>query len=107
MTTFRDLLNSLKSLSESQLDQEVLIIPTGYCSAAPLEIDGYSSFNGSVGIDIAKGDIVFDEGSDSPQCGCGVSGCLDLGEVPEDVVETFEDAEIILKSGQPYIRIAE
>jgi hypothetical protein len=116
MKTFRDLLFSLQNLSESQLDQEIMIIPTGYCSAAAVEIDGYSPFAGKVELAISKGEIIFDEGLDSPQCGCGVNGCSDTEEwgmpiselaselAPGDVLYSKED--VILGSGLPYIRIA-
>ena len=116
MKTFRDLLFSLQNLSESQLDQEIMIIPTGYCSAAAVEIDGYSPFTGKVELAVSKGDIIFDEGLDSPQCGCGVSGCSDTEEwgmpvselaselAPGDVLYSKDD--VILGPGLPYIRIA-
>ena len=48
MATFRDLLNSLQNLSGAQLDQEIKIIPTGYCTEVTVEIDGYSPLSGKV-----------------------------------------------------------
>lgn len=107
MATFRNLLEAIQGLSDSQLDQEVVIIPSGYCSAAPLEINGYSAFSGSVEIAIAKGDIVYDETPDGPYCGCGTEGVLDLGELDSEAKAEMEDAEVILPAGAAYIRIGE
>ena len=112
MATFRDLLNALSFLSESQLDQEVMIIPTGYCTAAPLEIDGYSPFTGTIELDVSKGSIIQDEGLDSPQCGGGVAGCYDSGECLDDLSdeekkEFISAGHVILSPGLPYLRISE
>lgn len=115
MTTFRDLLNTLQTLSQQQLDQEVMIIPTGYCSGAEVDIDGYSPFKGEVRIDISKGDIIYDEGIDSPMSGGGVSGTTDVEEwdtpasvLAKDFAEgelLYSTSDIVLKPGLPYIRI--
>lgn len=116
MATFRNLLLALQALSDKQLDQEIMIIPTGYCSAVPVEIDGYSPFTGKVELAVSQGDIIYDEGLDSPQCGGGVSGCSDIEEwdmpvselesalAPGDVLYSKDD--VILGPGLPYIRIA-
>ena len=56
MATFRDLLHSLQELSDVQLDQEIKIIPTGYCTEESVDIDGYSPFSGKVELAISKGD---------------------------------------------------
>ena len=116
MATFRDLLHSLQTLSDGQLDQEIMIIPTGYCSAASVEIDGYSPFTGIVELAVSKGDIIYHEGVDTPQCGGGVSGCSDTEDwvmpvseleselAPGDVLYSKDD--VILGPGLPYIRIA-
>ncbi len=116
MKTFRDLLFSLQNLSESQLDQEIMIIPTGYCSAAAVEIDGYSPFTGKVELAVSKVVIIFYGGFDSPQGGCSVSGCSDTEEwgmpvselaselAPGDVLYSRDD--VILGPGMPYISIA-
>ncbi len=112
MATFRDLLNALSSLSNSQLDQEMMIIPTGYCTAAPLEIDGYSPFTGAIELAVSKGFIIQDEGLDSPQCGGGVAGCFDSGEClddlsPEERDEFISTGHVVLSPGLPYLRIGE
>ncbi len=116
MATFRDLLLTLQNLCDEQLRQEIKIIPTGYCSEAPVEIDGFSPFSGKVELAISKGDIIFDEGFDSPQCGCGVSGCSDTEEwdIPaSELTSSLENGEVmypkesvLLGPGRPYIRIA-
>ena len=100
MATFRDLLQAIQGLSEAQLDQEVVIIPTGYCSAAPLDVNGYSAFVGSVEVAEAKGNIVCDEAF-------GTSGVLDMGEVEPDAQEGLAEAEVILPAGAAYLRIGE
>ena len=80
MATFRDLLYSLQNLIDAQLDQEIKIIPTGYCTEVPVDIDGYSPFSGKVELAISKGNVIYEEGADSPQCGSGVCGCSDTEE---------------------------
>lgn len=115
MATFRDLLLSLQSLSDEQLRQEIKIIPTGYCSEVPVDIDGFSPFSGKVELAISKGDIIFDKGLDSPQCGCGVSGCSDTEELDfraSKLASSLETSEVLypkesvlLAPGLPYIRI--
>ena len=35
MSTYRDLLKQLEQLSELQLDQEIRLMPEGYCNLAP------------------------------------------------------------------------
>ncbi|MCQ2148713.1 MAG: hypothetical protein MJZ16_14540 [Bacteroidales bacterium] len=116
MATFRDLLNTLKTLSQKQLDQEVMIIPTGYCSAAEVEIDGFSPFKGEVTLGISKGDIIYEEGVDSPMCGGGISGTTDVeewdtpaSELAKDLSEgeeLYSQDSVVLGPGLPYIRIA-
>ena len=116
MATFRDLLIALQALSDKQLDQEIMIIPTGYCSAVPVEIDGYSPFTGKVELVVSKGGIIYDEGLDSPQCGGGISGCSDTEEwvMPVSELESalapgevlYSKDDVILGPGLPYIRIA-
>lgn len=116
MATFRDLLLFLQNLSDAQLDQEVKIIPTGYCTEVPVEIDGYSPFSGKVELAISKGDVIYEESADSPQCGSGFCGCSDTEEwdIPASELEAglepgevfyFKDA-VVLGPGLPYIRIA-
>ena len=61
MATFRELLLTLQDLSDEQLRQEVMIIPTGYCSEVPVDIDGFSPFSGKIELAISKGDIIFVE----------------------------------------------
>ena len=116
MTTFRDLLISLQSLSDAQLDQQVMIIPTGYCSAAAVEIDGFSPFTGKIEIAISKGDIIYEEGADTSQCGGCASGCSDTEEWATPASELkkemgpdeklYSNNEIVLSPGLPYIRIS-
>lgn len=116
MATFRDLLNSLKNLSDNQLDQEVMIIPTGYCSAAEVEINGYSPFSGNIEIAVSKGDIVYDEGVDSPMCGRCTAGCSDVEEWSTPASELqkelsddeslYSQEDVALGAGLPYIRIS-
>lgn len=116
MATFRDLLISLQNLSDEQLCQEIKIIPTGYCSEVPVDIDGFSPFSGKVELAISKGDIIFDESLDSPQCGSGVSGCSDTEEwdfPASELASSLETGEVLypkdsvyLAPGLPYIRIA-
>lgn len=116
MATFRELLTSLQNLSDSQLDQEVIIIPTGYCSEAPVEIDGFSPFHGGIEIAVSKGDVIYDEGIDSPMCGGCTAGCSDVEEwdtpasvlakdLDEDEVLYGKD-EVVLGANLPYIRIS-
>lgn len=116
MASFRELLNSLHTLSDEQLCQEIKIIPTGYCSEVPVDIDGFSPFSGKIELAISKGDIIFDEGLDSPQCGCGVSGCSDTEEwdIPASKLASgfgpgevlYSKGSVLLGPGLPYIRIA-
>ena len=116
MATFRDLLLTLQDLSDEQLRQEVMIIPTGYCSEVPVDIDGFSPFSGKIELAISKGDIIFVEGLDSPQCGCGVSGCSDTEEweIPASELASsleagevlYPDESVLLAPGLPYIRIS-
>jgi len=116
MATFCDLLLTLQNLSDKQLCQEIMIIPTGYCSEVPVNIDGFSPFSGKIELAISKGDIIFDEGLDSPQCGCGVSGCSDTEEwdIPASELASgfgpgevlYSKGSVLLGPGLPYIRIA-
>lgn len=78
MATFRDLLLTLQNLSDEQLRQEIKIIPTGYCSEAPVEIDGFSHFSGKVEL----------------------ASSLETGEV------LYPKASVLLGPGLPYIRIS-
>ena len=116
MATFRDLLLVLQNLSETQLNQEIKIIPTGYCSEVPVNIDGYSPFSGKVELAISKGDVIYEECADSPQCGSGFCGCSDTEEwdVPASELEAglepgehlYSKEVVVLGPGLPYIRIA-
>jgi hypothetical protein len=116
MATFRDLLHVLQNLSETQLNQEIKIIPTGYCSEVPVNIDGYSPFSGEVELAISKGDVIYEEGADSLQCGSGFCGCSDTEEwdVPASELEAglepgeqlYSKEAVVLGPGLPYIRIA-
>ena len=115
MATFRELLISLQNLSDVQLDQEIMIIPTGYCSDAGVEIDGYSPFTGNLELAISKGIIVFEDGNDSPQCGSGISGCSDTDDwdLSEDELKQALNPDggdsvytVILGSNLPYLRIS-
>ena len=54
MATFCDLLLTLQNLSDKQLCQEIMIIPTGYCSEVPVNIDGFSPFSGKIELAISK-----------------------------------------------------
>ena len=115
MTTFRDLLNTLQTLSQQQLDQEVKLIPTGYCTDVPVEIDGFSPFTGEIELTVSKGRIIYEEGSDMPFCGGGVAGCSDTEEwaIPEsELVDDLQKDEhlyspkdVILEADTPYLRI--
>lgn len=114
--TFRDLLESLKTLSEQQLDQQIKIIPTGYCSDSPVEIDGFSPFQGGISLDIAKGEVIYEEIEDSPMCGSGITGCSDVEEwdTPASVIvgslregeQLYSKEDVVLPAGMPYIRIS-
>lgn len=116
MATFRDLLLSLQNLSSTQLDLEIKIIPTGYCTEVSVDIDGYSPFSGRVELAISKGDIIYEEGADSPQCGSGICGCSDTEEwdIPANELaaglepgeQLYSEDAIVLGPGLPYIRIA-
>lgn len=115
MATFRDILNTLQALNDQQLDQEVKLIPTGYCTDVPVEIDGYSPFMGEIELAISKGRIIYEEGSDMPFCGGGVTGCSDTEEwaIPESELATdlrkdeqlYSPKDVILEANTPYLRI--
>ncbi len=117
MATFRDLFKTLQALSDEQLDKQVRIIPTGYCSEAEVDINGYSPFSGTVEIAISKGDIIYEEGFDSPQCGSGICGCSDTEEWDVPASELAKDLApgdmlyskdaVLLGPGSPYIRISD
>lgn len=103
MMTFRSLLLTLGKLSDEQLDQEIRIIPTGYCSDVPVNIDGYSPFAGEIDLAISDGDIIFDDGSDAPACCCSVAGCFDSGECEGSC---SSEGDVVLKAHMPYLRIS-
>ncbi len=116
MATFRDLLYSLQNLTNAQLDQEIKIIPTGYCTEVPVDIDGYSPFSGKIELSISMGNVIYEEGADSPQCGSGFCGCSDTEEwdIPASELEAslepgeqlYSKEAVVLGPGLPYIRIA-
>lgn len=116
MATFRDLLYSLQNLTNAQLDQEIMIIPTGYCTEVPVDIDGYSPFSGKIELAISMGNVIYEEGADSPQCGSGFCGCSDTEEwdIPANELEAglepgeqlYSKEAVVLGPRLPYIRIA-
>lgn len=102
---FRELLNELSKLNDEQLNQEVIIIPTGYAAECPVEFDGFEPFKGNVEFVVPKGDIVFMETPDSPISSSASSGCFDTYEdCPDESM--YSEKDIIVHSGFPYLRIS-
>lgn len=102
MATFRDLLNTLNNLSDAQLDQEIKIVPTGYCDEANVIYDGCSPFDGSFELAISQGDIVHQKAATAPGCWYSPEGCFDAGEVGDD---SYDEEDVIIRPGMPYFKI--
>ena len=109
MSTYRDLLKQLESLSERQLDQEIRILPEGYCNLAPMECGIYEELKVNLEVKISEKGVVWHEATcPSAACGADVEGILSV----EDLEEEDTDAPNVtitelIAPGEPYIKITD
>lgn len=109
MSTYRDLLKQLEQLSEHQLDQEIRLMPEGYCNLAPMESGIYEELNVDLELKIAGKGLVWHEATcPAAACGADVEGIVSVEDLEaEDIDAPNVTITELVAPGEPYIKITD
>lgn len=109
MSTYRDILKQLEQLNEKQLDQEIRILPEGYCNIAPMESGIYEELKINLEVKISEKGVVWHKATcPTAACGDDVEGILCVEDLEEEDVDAPNvTITELIAPGDPYIKITD
>jgi hypothetical protein len=109
MSTYRDLLKQLQQLNEQQLDQEVRLMPEGYCNLAPMESGIYEELNINLEVKVSSKGLVWHEATcPAAACGADVGGIVSVEDLEAEEIDAPNvTITELIAPGEPYIKITD